>query len=284
MRPIRSTRLAALLVALALLAVPPAALADGDPASDILLIQDTFLPYQPKVSPNVAAAVKQAAARAKAAGFPLKVAVIGSATDLGAVPDLFGKPQKYADFLDQEISFNKKMLLLVVMPQGFGISAAGPPSALAGLRVPGAGGVDALARAALPAIGALAAHAGHPIVLPVVGSSGGSGGSGGTSPVLTFGAPLAVVLLVAAGAGFARARRGRTDDDRAVGDQYDEDDEDDDEHEDDADADEDDADADEDDADADEDDDEGPDAPPAAPPTAPEGSPESPPESPGTRS
>jgi hypothetical protein len=278
MRPIRSTRLAAVLVALALLAVPPAALADGDPASDILLIQDTFLPYQPKVSPNVAAAVKQAAARAKAAGFPLKVAVIGSATDLGAVPDLFGKPQKYADFLDQEISFNKKMLLLVVMPQGFGISAAGPPSALAGLRVPGAGGVDALARAALPAIGALAAHAGHPIVLPAIGSASGSGGGGGTSPVLTFGAPLAVVLLVAAGAGFARARRGRTDDDGAIGDRYDEDededDEDGDEHED--------GEA-EDGADGGGDEVEGPDVPPAAPPAAPGGSSASPPEPPGNR-
>jgi hypothetical protein len=279
MRPIRSTRLAAVLVALALLAVPPAALADGDPASDILLIEDTFLPYQPKVSSNVAAAVKQAAARAKAAGFPLKVAVIGSATDLGAVPDLFGKPQKYADFLDQEISFNKKMLLLVVMPQGFGISAAGPPGALAGLRVPGAGGVDGLARAALPAIGALAAHAGHPIVLPVVGSASGGGG-GGTSPVLTFGAPLAVVLLVAAGAGFARARRGRTDDDRGVGDRNDEDE---DEDEDDEDGDEHEDDEAENGADGDADDAEGPDVPPAAPPAAPGGSSESPPEPPGTR-
>src|SRR5436305_6894510 len=68
MRPIRSTRLAAALVALALLASPAGALAAGGPASDILVIEDTFFPYQPKVSPNVAPAVNHAAARAKAAG------------------------------------------------------------------------------------------------------------------------------------------------------------------------------------------------------------------------
>jgi hypothetical protein len=198
MRPLRPTRLAALLacLALALLLTPAAAVADGDPASDILLIGDTFFPYQPKLSPNVIAAVNATVARAKAAGFPLKVAIVASATDLGAVPELFGKPQQYADFLDKEISFNKKQLLLVVMPQGFGVASAGPPSVLAGQKIPPGSGADRLGRAALPAIGALAAHAGHPISLAPVGSSSGSSG-GGTPALLTFGAPLALVLLVA---------------------------------------------------------------------------------------
>ncbi|MEA2266787.1 MAG: hypothetical protein QOE27_2370, partial [Solirubrobacteraceae bacterium] len=44
MRPIRPTRLAAALAALALALVPSVARADGDPASDYLLIQDTFMP------------------------------------------------------------------------------------------------------------------------------------------------------------------------------------------------------------------------------------------------
>ena len=44
-------------------------------------------------------------AKAKAEGFPVKVALIAAPTDLGVIPDLFGKPQPYAQFLDQEISF-----------------------------------------------------------------------------------------------------------------------------------------------------------------------------------
>jgi hypothetical protein len=198
--------LAVLVLALGL--APAGARADGDPASDYLITQDTFFPYQPNlVSPNVAAAVKLTAARARAAGFPIKVAVIGSASDLGAVPDLFGKPQAYADFLDREISYNKKAMLLVVMPQGFGVAAAGPPSVLAGESVPGGSGGDRLARAAIPAVGALAAHAGHPIVLAAVAAAGRSSGGGGSPALLTFGAPLVLVLLLAGGAAIARSRR-----------------------------------------------------------------------------
>ncbi len=206
MRPIRPTRLAAALAALALVLAPSVARADGDPASDYLLIQDTFLPFQFKVSPNVAAALQTTVARAKAAGYPLKVAIISAPTDLGAVPDLFGQPQRYADFLDREISFNKQALLLVVMPQGFGVSGTGPASVLAGRTIPAGTGSDRLARAAIPAVGALAAHAGHPISLPAIGAAAGS--SGGTSALLTFGAPLALVLLVAGGAALFKSRGG----------------------------------------------------------------------------
>ncbi len=206
MRPIRPTRLAAALAALALILAPPAARADGDPASDYLLIQDTFLPFQFKVSPNVGAALNTTVARAKAAGYPLKVAIISAPTDLGAVPGLFGKPQQYADFLDREISFNTKALLLVVMPQGFGVSGTGPASVLAGRTIPPGTGSDRLARAAIPAVGALAAHAGHPISVAAVGAAAGS--SGGTPALLTFGAPLALVLLVAGGAALFKSRGG----------------------------------------------------------------------------
>lgn len=211
MRPIRPSRLAAALVALGLMVAPAAALADGDPASDILLNGDTFFPYQPQVSPNVAAAVNGTVARAHAAGFPIKVAIIAATTDLGAVSNLFGQPQKYADFLAREIAYNKKAALLVVMPQGFGIVGAGPPSVLAGVTVASGGDADGMGRAAMTAVGALAAHAGHPIALPEIPSSRGSSG-GGPSPALTFGAPLALVLLVAVGgAALARRRRGQTD-------------------------------------------------------------------------
>ena len=56
------------------------------------------------------------------AGLPIKVAVIGNKTDLGAVPQLWGKPQVYAKFLGAELRFVYKDTLLVVMPQGLGVS------------------------------------------------------------------------------------------------------------------------------------------------------------------
>src|SRR5262245_14137685 len=99
-------RLAATLAAaLCLLALAAgAALADGDPASDVLLGENVFYPYQPAVSQQVQKALNAQTAAAKRSGFPIKVALIASPVDLGVIPDLFGKPQKYAAFLDQEIS------------------------------------------------------------------------------------------------------------------------------------------------------------------------------------
>ena len=60
-------------------------------------------------------------AAADHAHFPLKVALIASPADLGVIPDLLDQPQTYADFLDQEISFQTKQPLLVVMPGGYGV-------------------------------------------------------------------------------------------------------------------------------------------------------------------
>jgi hypothetical protein len=201
----RPTLLAMLLSALTLALAPAAAFADGDPASDVLLNADAFYPYQPVVASDLAQALNETIKRAHGAGFPVKVALIEAPTDLGAVPDLFGKPQKYSDFLDREISFNKQAQLLVVMPQGFGVTAAGSAATLAGITV-GGGGSDALARAAIPAVAALARAAGHPFTPPPVPAGGGSS-SGGTPALLTFGAPVALVLLVALGTRFIRRRQ-----------------------------------------------------------------------------
>ena len=48
--------------------------------------------------------------------------MIGNRTDLGAVPQLWAKPQIYAKFLGAELRFVYKDTLLVVMPQGLGVS------------------------------------------------------------------------------------------------------------------------------------------------------------------
>jgi len=132
--------------------VAPYALADGDPPSDYLLAAGVFYPFEPPTAPALRSQLEHALAQLKAEGMNLKVAIVGAPTDLGAVPDLFGKPQTYASFLDREISFNQPQPLLVVMPAGFGEANAGPPSALSGLAIDGAHQSNGLARTAILAI------------------------------------------------------------------------------------------------------------------------------------
>src|SRR5207248_11177957 len=126
------------------------ALADGDPASDVLLGEDVFYPYSPVVSPALQKALNAETAAARRAHFPIKVALIGSPVDLGVIPDLFGQPQKYAAFLDQEISFRAKQPLLVVMAAGYGAVGLSPAATnlVGSLPKPAGTHGDDLARAA----------------------------------------------------------------------------------------------------------------------------------------
>ena len=153
------TLVAALCLALASVAfgVAPAR-ADGDPASDILLIGNVFLTYSVDVSPEAKTALEQAVAKANHAGFRVKVAVVADPADLGAVPSLFGKPQIYAKFLGTEISFQYTNRLLVVMPNGFGFwrerkSVVREKRILGSLKVKQGG--DGLAYSAIAALKAL---------------------------------------------------------------------------------------------------------------------------------
>src|SRR3954453_6804733 len=116
-------RVLATFVLLAALAIPPTALADGDPASAALLLQDVYTPYQPTVPKPVADALTSTVKQLRAKGYPLKVAVIATKTDLGSVPQFLGRPGPYAQFLESEIKFNKSKPLLVVMEAGYGTAA-----------------------------------------------------------------------------------------------------------------------------------------------------------------
>jgi hypothetical protein len=106
-------------------AVPSAAQADADPASDYLYTTNVFLPLTTKVSPELARELRAATAAAAKAGDPIRVALIATSTDLGGVPSLFGKPTDYARFLDAELQFVYSGRLLVVMPQGAALAAHG---------------------------------------------------------------------------------------------------------------------------------------------------------------
>lgn len=217
-------RILALACLLTLAGTSVAAYGDADPASDALLIQDSFFPYQPPVSTAWQNAVNATVAAAKAAKFPLKVAIVATPNDLGGLPDLFGQPQRYADFLDREISYNQPVPLLVVMPQGFGTHALGKQGELNPLLpVDAAHGSDGMARAAVLAIERLAADAHRTLAAPqlpslTAGSTAAHAGGGGTSPAVTFGAPVALVIVVAGAVAVTRRRRGEADDEEVAGD------------------------------------------------------------------
>ena len=152
------------------------ALADGDPASDYLISQQVFVPFE-GVSTKTAGEITALLNDSEQKGFPLKVAVIGSRYDLGAVPSLFGKPQQYASFLGQEDYYFFKDELLVVMPNGYGLyKHAGVPAAdkaaIKALPSPGTAQGDALVAAAEHAVRVLAAR--HGVTLSAASKGGGS--------------------------------------------------------------------------------------------------------------
>lgn len=186
------------LTVVATMLVPAAALADGDPASDVLLAESVFYPYSPPVATGLQKTLNAETAAGTRAHFPIKVALIDTPVDLGAIPTLFGKPQQYAAFLHQEISFlGAKQLLLVVMPNGYGVQGLNRSAtdAAATLRRPTGSASNALAQAAIAAVPKLAAAAGHPIS-SVSGLPGTSKSHGATE--LAVGALVAVAVLASA--------------------------------------------------------------------------------------
>ena len=191
-------RLLSALAVVAVLAIaPPAAEADGDPASDVLLLQDVYLPYAPGVPGPLGKTITTLLKTTRKAGFPLKVAIVADPKDLGAVPQFVGKPQQYAPFLQSEIAFNSKRPLLVVMPAGYGAAALpkGSETGLQGLDPPKSAKGEDLGRAAIAAIVKLSAAAGHPVPAPKLPAAGGGGGGGSTSPLIVFGVPVALLAL-----------------------------------------------------------------------------------------
>jgi hypothetical protein len=184
-----------LLVAALLVPASPAR-ADGDPASDVLLLQDVYLPYAPGVPAPLGKTITDLLKATRKAGFPLKVAIIAQPKDLGAVPQFFDKPQSYAPFLQSEIAFNSKKPLLIVMSAGFGAAAlpTGTETALQDVAKPKSADGNDLGRAAVNAIVKLSEAAGHPVPTPKLPKES-SGGGGGTSPLIVFGVPVALLAL-----------------------------------------------------------------------------------------
>ena len=120
-------RRAALIVLAILAAGVPVqiAKADGDPGSDVLVYQPLFLAADASVSVAQQAQLGGLLRQARDAGFPIRVALIASRSDLGAVTGLWRNPRAYARFLGLELSLAYTGRLLVVMPNGFGFNWPG---------------------------------------------------------------------------------------------------------------------------------------------------------------
>lgn len=174
-------RLLAAALAGCVLAAAAAAVAraDGDPASDFLLSQDVFLPYGGgKIPVQRETAMTALVREANERGFRIKVALIATPSDLGAIGALWRQPQPYARFLGQELAFLYKGRLVIVMPNGYGVYHHGRPVAaerrvLDGLPLPEASGTD-LASAATDAVRRLARTQGLRLAAPDTSAGGSS--------------------------------------------------------------------------------------------------------------
>ena len=148
--------------------------ADGDPASDVLLTDNVFLSFQSPYGSAEGRALEALAKEAKKQAFPMRVAVITQIADLGAIGGLYGKAQRYADFLAREITFVYRGTLVVAMngkPGGFGVHGPGATPAarraLAGMKLPSSSVTAAeLARLAAVAMQRVAAASGHHLTIP----------------------------------------------------------------------------------------------------------------------
>ena len=195
------------MVAVTLAAAGPA-LADGDPASDVLATQPLFLPQDAAVTASHQAQLLALLDAARRAGLRLRVAIITSPTDLGSVGVLWRQPRSYAKFLDQELSLVYRGTLLVVMPNGLAVEGGGAAtsaarSAIAGLAPPGSvAGVGATTETAIRRI---AAANGHPLAAPATVGPGPTGSSG-TDVVAWIVFALGAALIVVAWTLSLRAR------------------------------------------------------------------------------
>ena len=202
--------------------VAPLAQADGDPGSDVLVYQDLFVGSTAGLSIPQQAQLGDLLKAAERSKFPIRVAIIGSPADLGAVTALWRKPQAYARFLGLELAQGYRQRLLVVMPNGLGFNWPGHSSGqayqtLAGVRIEN--GADGLASAAAAGVRKLAAADSVKLAPATTSSQSGpapsSSGSASTPPgrsVDSVVGTIAVILAALAAAAlvvrWALRRRG----------------------------------------------------------------------------
>ena len=194
-----------LVAAAAALVTVPAAQANGDPASDVLLVNQVYIGPEVPISNADRDALTKTVAAANERGYPIRVALIPFTSDLGTAVSLWRHPQDYAKFLGSELAFVYTKRLLIAMPSGFGVYHRNRPvtkeQRVLGRIRPGRT-PTAVAQQTTKAVRALAAADG--ITLPV--ESGG--GSDWRDRAIIAAVGLVIVTLIAFVA-VRRAGRGR---------------------------------------------------------------------------
>lgn len=206
------------ILASTVLIAAPVALADGDPASDVLVQNTLFNPIGSGTSLSAQTRLEALLKASARAGFPIRVALIAAADDLGTATALWRDPRDYARYLWIELSRLYTGQVLVVMPDGFGLygTRSGAHRVTSGelsVRASAPGPGEQLAKAALSAVPLLAHAAGHPIPpaslaaadRSVAFASGATaGGELPASAVIAL--VLGALLITAAWVGSLRAR------------------------------------------------------------------------------
>jgi hypothetical protein len=222
MSTLRSPRalLAALLV---LLGLPAIASAHGDAASHYLETSSLYPSFAKQPSQAVELQLLGLLDAAKASGYPLKVALVADSSDVIDMPEMLGKPQAYAEFLERQLEGVRVAVdapILVIAPSGVGIAGPHADGVLEGLGAPTGATGDELAALAQTAVRQVAAAGGHalpanvpPAKVPVIAptSAPGSGYDlGGLAPIAVFAAVFgSAVALYEGRTRLARRRRGR---------------------------------------------------------------------------
>jgi hypothetical protein len=196
-------RLPLLLVLLGVLGVAlpqSAALADGDPASDVLISSTVYTPVAQKISAPVLQQLQSTIVQATKGGFEVRVALILDRTDLGAVPQLFEHPVQYVKLLSAELYYAWKGPLIAVQPSGIGvqnIKPLAPAQDVADtIAITNPSTADGLAQAATATIRKLAVRD-HTITFTGAGTAKGSSSSSSTfSATNILGGVLIVVLIL----------------------------------------------------------------------------------------
>ena len=196
-RPALRTALVTVLAIFAAATGSATARADGDPASDVLAQQTLFLPQDAGVPARQQTQIATLLQQAAHAGYPIRVALIASATDLGSVTALWRQPQSYAKFLGQELALVYHGPLLVVMPTGLGLYQLNRPDAvdrstLGHLPTPQSG--TGLGTTALNAIQKLATAAGHAVTIPNAGKPANAGTTDTTAWLVVAAGAVLIVL------------------------------------------------------------------------------------------
>jgi hypothetical protein len=198
-----------LVLVIAVCALAGTARADGDPASDYLLGTQVFFSIDVKLPAAKQQELTSIVRDANKSGYAIRVALIASPYDLGAVTSLWRKPGAYAKFLGAELQFIYKHRLLIVMPNGFGFNWQKHPSSKEDTllsTVPIGTGAVGMLDSAVTAVQRLASASGVKVVRAPAAATPGKRGFAHSRALIVLAAIAGLALAVLLRLGLRRKR------------------------------------------------------------------------------